>query len=65
MLIAHGTQDRLVPFNQSELLYAAMQARGLDVTFERLENAGHGGTGFEADGPLFARCITFFRQHLV
>lgn len=64
MFIAHGRQDRLVPFNQSELLYAALTAQGIDVTFERLEQAGHGGAGFEPDGPLADRCIAFFRQHL-
>jgi hypothetical protein len=29
-----------------------------------LEDAGHGGAGFEPGGELFGRCIAFFRQHL-
>ncbi|MBZ0303478.1 MAG: prolyl oligopeptidase family serine peptidase, partial [Anaerolineae bacterium] len=62
--IAHGTGDRIVPFNQSELLHEALRARGLDVTFEVLEGAGHGGPGFEPDGALFGRCLAFFDRHL-
>lgn len=62
--IAHGTADSVVPFNHSELIHAALVEQGIDVTFEKLENAGHGGPGFEADSSLFERCIEFFRQHL-
>ena len=62
--IAHGTADRIVPFNQSELFHAALVEHGIDVTFEKLENAGHGGAGFEADSPLVERCIAFFKKHL-
>ena len=64
MLIAHGTADPLVPFNQSELLHDALAAHGVEVVFERLEGADHGGPGFEADSPLFGKCIDFFKSHL-
>lgn len=62
MFIAHGKLDRLVPFNQSELLHAALVAHQVEVIFEPLEHAGHGGAGFEADGDLFERCIAFFER---
>ncbi|QPC82578.1 alpha/beta hydrolase [Phototrophicus methaneseepsis] len=62
--IAHGTNDRIVPLNQSELLYDALKAQGCDVTFERIQGAGHGGPGFGADEPLFARCLAFFKAQL-
>ena len=65
MLIAHGKQDRIVPINQSELLYEALVAQGVEVTFEQLEAAGHGGAGFEPEGELFATCIDFFKRHLM
>jgi dipeptidyl aminopeptidase/acylaminoacyl peptidase len=65
MLIAHGKQDRLVPFNQSELIYKALVSYEREVIFERLENAGHGGVGFEVTSELVAQCIAFFKRHLV
>jgi acetyl esterase/lipase len=63
--IAHGKQDRIVPCNQSELLYDALKANGVEVTFEVLDDAVHGGDGFAANDPLFSRCIEFFKRHLV
>lgn len=65
MFIAHGKQDRVVPFNQSELLVSALEKQGISVTFHPLENAGHGGAGFEADGDLVKRCIAFFQGELI
>lgn len=62
MNIAHGTADPLVPFNQSQLLYDALVAAGIDVTFDVMDGAGHGGPGFEADSLLVNRCIAFFKQ---
>jgi acetyl esterase/lipase len=63
--IAHGTADPLVPFNQSQLLYDALVAAGIDVTFDVMNGAGHGGPGFEADSLLMSRCLTFFRRRLL
>src|SRR5690606_26503040 len=65
MFIAHGRRDQLVPFNQSELLVDALTAHGVEVQFEVLDEAGHGGTGFEPESALFEKCIVFFRQHLL
>ena len=48
-LIVHGTLDRLVPFNQSQLLAAALEAAGASVTFHPVEGGGHGAY-FGADG---------------
>ena len=42
-LIAHGTVDPLVAFNQSELLTAALKKAGCDVLFLHIVGAGHGG----------------------
>jgi acetyl esterase/lipase len=51
-LIMHGDQDRTVPFNQSELLYAALKKAGVDVTFVPMKGAGHGFGGPEALDPV-------------
>jgi dipeptidyl aminopeptidase/acylaminoacyl peptidase len=41
-LIVHGDADKAVPFNQSELLTAALQKAGVPVTFYAVKGAGHG-----------------------
>lgn len=51
-LIMHGDHDRTVPFNQSELLYAALKKAGVDVTFVPMKGAGHGFGGTEAITPV-------------
>ena len=40
--IAHGTKDRLVPFQQSELLHTKLKAANVSSYFIRMENGGHG-----------------------
>ncbi|MBZ0286411.1 MAG: alpha/beta hydrolase [Anaerolineae bacterium] len=64
VMIVHGKQDQIVPFNQSELLVAALVAQGIEAEFIPLENAGHGGAGFEPDGTVFERCVAFMKRHL-
>jgi acetyl esterase/lipase len=59
-LIMHGDHDRTVPFNQSELLYAALKKAGVDVTFVPMKGAGHGFGGPEAIAPVqdfLKRCL--------
>ena len=59
-LIMHGDHDRTVPFNQSELLYAALKKAGVDVTFVPVKGAGHGFGGPEAIAPVqdfLKRCL--------
>ena len=41
-LIIHGNADNTVPFNQSELLVAALKTAGADVTLEVVKGGGHG-----------------------
>lgn len=41
-LIVHGDQDRLVPFQQSELLHARLKAQQVESQFIRIQNGGHG-----------------------
>jgi len=59
-LIMHGDRDRTVPFNQSELLYAALKKAGVDATLVPMKGAGHGFGGPEAIAPVRAfleRCL--------
>ncbi|MGQ9454956.1 MAG: alpha/beta hydrolase fold domain-containing protein [Armatimonadota bacterium] len=66
-LIVHGEQDLLVPISQAEKLYEALKKAGLDVTFIRVKNAGH---GFVKEGiePTWADIMKsvreFFDRHL-
>lgn len=46
LLIVHGDKDRLVPFQQSVLLYEKMKEEGKTVEFYKLEGADHGGDAF-------------------
>ena len=59
-LIMHGSQDDLVPYQQSELLRDALQKAGVPVTFKLIAGAGHGFGGPEIDAQVAA----FFAQHL-
>ncbi len=62
-LIMHGDQDPLVPFNQSELLAAALQSVQAEVQFDRVPGAGHGGPTFETAATL-DRVNSFFDRYL-
>ena len=42
-LIAHGDQDVIVPYNQSEILYKALRDAGVKVEFITVKGGGHGG----------------------
>jgi acetyl esterase/lipase len=62
-LIVHGQQDPLVPFNQSELLFAALERVGAQVSLYPIAAAGHGGPAFET--PEISNLVqTFFETHL-
>ena len=66
-LIMHGTEDQVVPFDQSEILYEALQKVGAQVTFVRVKGAGHGFSGQEIDPgreALQTMCLEFFDKHL-
>lgn len=46
MLIIHGSKDRLVPFDQSVLLYEALTAAQQPVVFYQIFGADHAGPAF-------------------
>jgi acetyl esterase/lipase len=60
-LIFHGTEDPLVPFNQSERLAKALREAGVDTLFVPVVGAGHGG--FRSP-EVPKRIRQFFDKHL-
>ncbi len=59
-LILHGSQDPLVPVNQSQLLADALEKAKVKVTFEIIPGAGHGFV----EGQVDDRIAAFFDEHL-
>lgn len=65
MLLMHGDKDGLVIYNQSELLYAALQKAGVESELYKVVNGGHGFRGAdESPEALSARAIAFFDKVL-
>ena len=57
----HGDKDQLVPFNQSEILHAALQASGVKTTLYKVVGGGHGfGGSQDSREELIAKSIRFF-----
>lgn len=61
-LIIHGDCDPLVPYHQSTLLVAALEAAGVPVTFYTVVGGGHGHFTDPQIAPLVAR---FLAAHLL
>ncbi|QXD25741.1 alpha/beta hydrolase [Opitutia bacterium ISCC 51] len=65
MLLMHGDNDQSVIYNQSELLYRALQKAGVDSELYKVKNGGHGFRGAdESPESLAARAIDFFDKQL-
>jgi acetyl esterase/lipase len=62
-LIMHGTNDRSVPFNQSELLASALKKAGIDETLIALPGARHGDPAFRSPGNM-RKVEDFLTRHL-
>ena len=61
MLLVHGDKDRLVPFQQSVLLYEKLRACGKHARLIRLAGADHGSAQFWAE-PLLELVDAFIRD---
>lgn len=59
-LIMHGDKDLVVPLQQSELLYAALQEARVESTLRVIEGCEHGGFPPEA----YEEVRRFFDEHL-
>ena len=62
-LIIHGTQDRTVPFTQSEELYDVLEKAGCDVTLLALDGADHADLMFFQD-ETWESIVQFFADKL-
>ncbi|MCL4795391.1 MAG: alpha/beta hydrolase fold domain-containing protein [Bryobacteraceae bacterium] len=62
-LIVHGDQDRVVPFNQSELLHEALLQAGVESHFIAMRGAGHGGPAFFSPF-IMGRILDFLDRHV-
>jgi acetyl esterase/lipase len=61
LLIFHGDQDPQMPINQSHELQGVYEKMGLDVYFDVLHGAAHGGNQFFAPDRV-ARAVAFLRR---
>ncbi len=64
LLILHGTEDALVPVEQSELLQAAAEAKGVNSELKIIEGAPHSFHLQPKQEDLRERVIGFFDEHL-
>ena len=62
-LILHGDRDPLVPCNQSELLFEALEKAGVRASFYKIVSAGHGGPQFHTPVTK-AMVLAFFDEYL-
>jgi acetyl esterase/lipase len=62
-LLLHGAKDVVLPYRQTEALYEALKAAGVEAEYELLPEAGHGGPGWD-DPDLVARVERFWDDHL-
>lgn len=62
-LIVHGDQDKTVPLNQSQLLFAALKKTNISAHFHTIHGAGHGGPGFSGKN-IEDMVSTFFDTRL-
>ena len=65
-LIVHGEKDQLVPYNQSELLYAALERAGALVVLHGVKDGDHGFGGSTEDNmeELLDMTGDFFEKYL-
>jgi acetyl esterase/lipase len=61
LLIFHGDQDPQMPINQSHELQGAYEKASLDVSFEVVHGAAHGGEAFFSPERA-ARALAFLRR---
>ena len=63
MLMQYGDADRLVPLAQGEVLFNALKAVGVDVTFQIIKGADHCFWGVE-NHYIIDDDIAFLKKHL-
>lgn len=66
MLLMHGDADETVPFEQSELMDAALRKAGVEVTLLRIRGGGHGVNFEGATNPpdYLGEMVRWLDRHL-
>lgn len=62
-LMFHGTEDRTVPFSQSQAMYEKLEAAGAQVSLVAIEGADHADVHF-FQKEIWDRIICFFQDKL-
>jgi dipeptidyl aminopeptidase/acylaminoacyl peptidase len=64
MLIMHGKEDKLVPYQQSQEFYDSLKAKGVKATLILEPGAGHGweGASPEASKEIYEKAYRFFDE---
>jgi acetyl esterase/lipase len=65
VLLLHGSEDGVVPINQSQRLYAALQEHGVDSTFVTVNGVGHDLEQMTSVPEVNAAMIAFFKRTLM
>ncbi len=63
VLIVHGKDDTVVPFEQSTLMVNAMKQAGKDVTFVQYDHEDHWETNPKARGDMYRLIVDFIEKH--
>jgi dipeptidyl aminopeptidase/acylaminoacyl peptidase len=64
VLLLHGKDDGIVPFDQSKRMQKAMEKAGKPVKLVELEESGHRYMSDEAERLYYTEILTFLNQHL-
>jgi acetyl esterase/lipase len=62
-LLIHGTEDKYVAFEQAEWIHDRLKAAEVEVELLKLDGAGHGFKGADAE-KAEAAMLAFFKKHL-
>ena len=63
ILIVHGKDDTVVPFEQSTVMAAALKQAGKDVTFQQYDHEDHWETNESARTDMYKLIIGFIEKH--
>ena len=63
VLIVHGKDDTVVPFDQSATMAAALKAAGKDVTFIQYDHEDHWETNASARADMYKLIVAFIEKH--
>ncbi|MFT4074016.1 MAG: S9 family peptidase [Asticcacaulis sp.] len=63
ILIVHGKDDTVVPFDQSTTMVSALKAAGKDVTFVQYDHTDHWETNEAARVDMYKTIVAFIEKH--